>query len=341
MPANYIFLREHADVDIETVKMLNTCHEFLLEAVDSAPDDTTRYVVNMTSSTTYSAINTILNNIYTFLSKLYDTLLSEFNNFVLNNAKLVTKYREYIVYRFKKMKEPFIWKTYEYPFTKSKYPEIVEAKSYDNELTVIRDNIISGELDPVTIAVRVDKLLVEFGSKTANIAVNPNNIKDSTRSEMKRVYKGKPITKVITVPDIDKCLDEITSYREEQNRLRKIKRQLEAEYKELKYAHMKALKQDEKEAVTMRYLKDPKGELFRRMDTQKFATINMEMSRLLSGFITIYSEVYSSLMEIHRERIMDHRNMITALMEQTSILTTLNGKPSSGKPYKIQEELRT
>ena len=77
------------------------------------------------------------------------------------------------------------------------------------------------------------------------------------------------------------------------------------------------------------------------MDTQKFATINMEMSRLLSGFITIYSEVYSSLMEIHRERIMDHKNMITALMEQTSILTTLNGKPSSGKPYKIQEELRT
>ena len=145
MPANYIFLREHADVDIETVKMLNTCHEFLLEAVDSTPDDTTRYVVNMTSSTTYSAINTILNNIYTFLSKLYDTLLSEFNNLVLNNAKLVTKYREYIVHRFKKMKEPFIWKTYEYSFTKSKYPEIVEAKSYDNDLVVIRDNIISGE----------------------------------------------------------------------------------------------------------------------------------------------------------------------------------------------------
>ena len=308
---------------IDKISVLDSCYAALSEGV------TDTEVIRMTSSYTQSLITEVLENIKDGLLGLYQMIVEFLNNYILNTANLVQKYRNLIIERFYTLQEPFIFKTYEYPKLKDpNYPSL--SKSSDvvaADVDKLQARIISSNMAPSQVTEEVHRMVREFGRDV--IGGTPSMYGDlvgTVRSIVTKQVQGKRIDRKLTEHDISTFIDEICRHKEFRDDLRRTRDNIIADYEELKAQYKDAMERKEAESVGLKSLKYPHIEALTATERDRFASINLSMTQLFNGFITIYREAFNCKLQIMKDKVDANRAILVELMTRTNVLTTLSTK---------------
>lgn len=324
--------------------VIDSCYDAINEGVLDY------FVVDIAASNTYSMIMEVLDNAKNVLLKLVQNVLTFLNNYILNSALLADKYRDLIIQRFKTMKEPLIFYTYKYPNPKFKdYPVLVKSSiSLEQEISEMEDEIIQKNYTPDEAGDRVDKMLRSFGQDVLNARVDVSELKDSVVKIVRSKLQGKQIQRDLTKEDLNQFINEIKAYKSVKDDITRTKRNIEKDYNNLKKIYMDLMKKKEGEAIglpttDLKLLKHPEVEAFKVNDYQRFANINLHMTRLFNGFITIYSTAFDTKLNIIQEKIEANRAIIVEMLIRTGVFTSVNTKtPSKEKrPYVFNPSIKT
>ena len=319
---NYITPSLLVEGSVQKLDVLDSCYAALNEGIDDME------VIMMTSSYTQSFILEILDNIKETLLALYNKILTLLNNFILNTANLADKYRNLLIDRFIAMRDSFVFKTYEYPKLKDKnYPAIFKSSvSIEQDIQTLEDKIIERGLLSSQVEDEVHHLLKQFGRDVLDDEILPYALPESVRDSVDRHVRGKQITRKLTQKDINTFIDEICRHKEFRDDLNRTKANLLDDYTKLKKTYMESLKSREADILGIRSMKYRDLEQLKRSDRERFANINLSMTQLFNGYITIYREAFNRKLIIMQEKIEDNRRIIVELMTQTNILTTISTK---------------
>ena len=324
--------------------VIDRCYDAINEGVLD------NFVVDVAASNTYSMMMEVLDNVKETLLKLVQNVLTFLNNYILNSALLADKYRDLIIQRFKSMKEPFVFYTYEYPKLKSKdYPVLVKSSiSLEDEIREMEDEIIRKNLSPDEAASKVDKMLRSFGHDVLDARIDVSDLKSSVKKIIRDKIQGRQIQRDLTKEDLNQFINEIKTYKSVKDEITRTKANILNDYKNLRKAYMDLMQRKEGESiglptVDLKKLSQPEVEAFKLNDYQRFANINLHMTRLFNGFITIYSTAFDTKLNIIQEKIEANRAVIVEMLIRTGVFTSVNTKtPSkSHKPYVFNPSLKT
>lgn len=319
MVPDYNFLLENDYISIESldkISVLNTAIEVLTEGVD------THNVVSITSSYTHSLMFEILDNAKQFLMSLYQSVLASLNNYILNSALLMDKYSAAIIERYKKLDEPLMYKTYAYPKKIDReYPKQIKANDIASSIEELQD-----KTEPSQFGSAVDRFLESFGKQILDSSVNPNDLKNSTRQVVRYHLQGKEIEKRLTKDDLEDFIKEIKQYRDLKNDINRTKTMMLSDYEQLKRVCSSRMKRVTADRANIKAWDYPDKYELQVRDYERFADINIEMTRLLNGLITIYTESYNTKLSILQNKIDSNRAVIVELMSRTGLFASLNTK---------------
>lgn len=328
----YLLPESYSKIDV-----INSCNQAIDEGVAS---DT---IISMASSYTFNLVAEMLDNVKEALLAIYTKLLSYFNNYILNSVNLASKYRELIIDRYKILKKPVIFKTYEYTKLYDKnYPNLkMDITKLETQISEFQDSVISNNLSSDDVELWVDTMLLEFGGDVLDISVDTYELKDSVKLGTRQTIQGREIIKNLQPDDLSKFIDEICGYKKLKESIIRTKKEILSEYERLRSVYKKAMKKKEAESVGIDSIYNPEFTRFKTADSMRFANINMGMTRLFNGFITIYSESFNTKLACLQEKIDQNRDVIVRMMSETSILAAANPKnPARNRaPQKIGTEL--
>lgn len=316
---NYNFLLESDYISVESIdkiSILNASIGTFNEGTD------THNIVSITSSYTHSLVFEILDNVKQALLSLYQRVLAALNNYILNSANLMDKYSSLIIERYNKLDEPLVYSTYTYPKKIDKdYPKQIKSSDIIEKINDIQDNTDTSQFQSV-----VDKFLVSFSKDVINGSVDPNNLKDSTRKVIRSHLQGRPTNKTLNKNDLEEFIKEIKSYREVKNEINSTKTKMLNDYEQLKRVCSSRMKTITADRANIKAWQYPEKYELEAREYERFANVNMEMTRLLNGLITIYSESYNTKLNILQEKIDANRNVIVELISRTGLFASLNTK---------------
>lgn len=322
----------YTDKTYQTLSVLESCQDALNEGIDD-----TR-VIDMTLSYTYSYTMEILENIKEMLLKLCSTILSILNNFILNHAKYLSKYRELLKERLSKLKEPFIFERPEYQFKKD-FPKVIKASSeIETDIKRLQDHIRDENWDQYKVTVAVDHMIESFSKKVLGQTVDPDDITDTTIKIVTKEISGKSVISGLDEATIDQFIDEINDYKLHVSDVKKTKTDIIAEYKALRSIYERAIipPTEIKHIDRMKSIYDPEWYQFAVREKNRFASINTEMSRMFNGFIKIYEVSFNTKLNLLTQRLNSNRQIIHELLLRTGLTAALQTKQldRNTKPFK-------
>lgn len=322
---DYLLLPEsYAKMDI-----IDRCYESINEAT------ATPRVIEMTSSYTFGMVLEILDSVKTQLLSIQANILSYFNNYILNTANLADKYREMIIDRMKSLRSPIIYRTYNYQklFDKS-FPVLIKAQSPEitTKIEELQNKLIDENLGPDQQAEIIDNMIENFAYSIIGDTVDPANLRSSVTTVTQDILRGREQIRTLDSKSLSKFIDEIASYKPTKDALARTKKAIVDDYTALKAVYMSAMKKKESASVGIESIRDPDFIRFNKAEANRFATINMNMTRLFNGYITVYQEVFNTKLAVLREKIDSNRAIIVKLLTDTGVLASLNTKnPSTQK----------
>lgn len=329
----YLLPESYSKIDV-----INSCNQAIDEGVAS---DT---IISVASSYTFNLVAEMLDNVKEALLAIYTKLLSYFNNYILNSVNLASKYRELIIDRYKTLKKPVAFKTYEYTKLYDKnYPNLkMDMTKLETQISEFQDSVISNNLGSDDVESWVDKMLLEFGSNVLDISVDTYDLKSSVKSRTRQMIQGREVIKNLQPDDLSKFIDEICGYKKLKDSITRTKKEILSEYERLKSVYTKTMKKKEAESVGIDSIRNSEFSRFKTADSMRFANINMGMTRLFNGFITIYSESFNTKLACLQEKIDQNRDVIVRMMSETSIFAAANPKnPTRNRaPQKIGTKLQ-
>lgn len=329
----YLLPESYSKIDV-----INSCNQAIDEGVAS---DT---IISMASSYTFNLVAEMLDNVKEALLAIYTKLLSYFNNYILNSVNLASKYRELIIDRYKTLKKTVVFKTYEYTKLYDKnYPNLkMDMTKLETRISEFQDSVISNNLGSDDVESWVDKMLLEFGSSVLNISVDTYDLKSSVKSGTRQMIQGREVIKNLQPDDLSKFIDEICGYKKLKDSITRTKKEILSEYERLRSVYTKTMKKKEAESVGIDSIRNPEFSRFKTADSMRFANINMGMTRIFNGFITIYSESFNTKLGCLQEKIDQNRDVIVRMMSETSIFAAVNPKnPARNRaPQKIGTKLQ-
>lgn len=302
-------------------------------------------VITMGKTYTYSMVIEFLDNVKEKLLKLCSTVLSYLNNYILNSAKLIDKYREILKDRLKDLDEPFTFSYYKYPKEKD-YPSIIPSNGWvESEVRKLQSTIKKDGWTTERVENAINKLLEEFADRTVHGPIDPYNIKDTTASIIYRKLRGDIDIRILTADELDKMIDEFKTYKPYIDEIKRTKSSVEKDYTALKKAYSNAVKIDPetKDITNLQMIYDPDLATFKANEQVRFGDINIQMTRLFTGFIDIYNTAFTTKLNIIRERVDINRHVIQELIQRTGIFAALNTKNPDRykKPYKYEPNIET
>jgi len=307
----------------QKLDVLDSCYAALSEGVGDIE------VIRTTSSYTESMILEILENVKNGLIEIYKRILALLNNYIINTATLADKYRNLLIERMYKLDAPFIFKTYEYPkVSDPDYPRVFKAAdAVERDVKKLMEKIIAHSLDQVQINNEIHKMIITFGQDALDALVSPyGDLRDSVRAAVFKKVRGKPIERKLTESDIDTFIREISRYKDTKDDLVRTKNNVLEDYTELKRTYMNLIKRQEAQSVGLKSLKYPEVEELKAADRDRFASINLSMTKLFDAYITIYKAAFDCKLTIIREKIEANRSILIELMSRTNVLTSLATK---------------
>lgn len=323
----------------EKLAVLESCDAALNEGIFD------NRIVTTAASYTYSMIIELLENAKNTLLKLCSVVLSYLNNYILNSAKLVDKYRELLKDRVSKLSEPFSYSYYEYPDSKH-YPVVIAVSgSMRDTIAKLQDTIKTKKWTADRVENAVNDLLQDFGRKTVGESVDIWDIKASVTEAVTKHVRGKLDIRILTKDDIDQFANDMKQYRPLVDEIKRTKSDVEKDYKELRVLYEGALKvpTEIKSITKMQTAFDPQLSAMKAKETQRFSDINVQMSRLFNGFITIYNTAFNTKLNLIQERIDINRAVINELLRRTGVIAALATTTPDRyrKPFKYEPSIKT
>lgn len=320
--SDYLLLPE----SYEKMAVIDSCYAAINEAA------ATNRIVDITDSYTFGMILEILEAAKNQLISIQEALLSYFNNYILNTANLADKYRDLIIERLGKLRSPIIYRTYSYHklFDKS-YPALIKATNTDlvSSIEEFQNHILDESLNADQQGEIIDHMLEDFAYRVIETPVDPTDLKSSVDKAVRDVLRGREQIRTLDSKSLSKFIDEIAMYKPTKDALARTKKAMLDDYATLKSTYTAAMKKKEAASVGIASIKDPEFVRFNRAEADRFATINMNMTRLFNGYITIYREVFDTKMEVLREKIDSNRAIIIKLLTETGLLAVVNSKNPS------------
>lgn len=323
-PSNYISEELALPESYAKMEVIDACYDSINESV------ATPMTIDTASSYTYSMIIEILDSVKERLLSIYSAVLSQLNNYILNTANIADKYQNLIIDRYDKLEAPIIYRTYSYDklFDKN-YPVIIKAPSLYKDIEDFQAQIADHELQYDQQVEVVDAMLIKFASDVANVTVDPSQLKESIDAAITDMYRGKSEVKTLTKQDLRKFINEITSYKPLKDAVNRTRKSVLDGYNTLKSTYTAAMKHKEALSVGVKSISNPEYVRFNQNDANRFAKINMNMTRLFNGYITIYQEIFNVKLDMLKEKIDSNRAIIVKLLTETNILTAVNTKNPS------------
>lgn len=312
-------------------KVLTTCYKAIDEGViDNAID-------NLTSTYTQSLILDILDNIKENLLKLYQSVLSALNNYILNTASIADKYRNLIILRYEKMDGKIIFQTYEYDKLYKLPTDVRSIYNVEKDAQDIVNMGLSDSYDSIEAEKRVDKYINDFSKSVIGTTVSLYNIKASTESSCKQMMRGREITRTLTSADLDKFIDEIKKYKDLKNQVSTTKTQIVKYYNSLRGQFLSTFKMVPSDKIgVLKRAQDPTGAAVLDKQYQQYTEARIQLTRLFDGYINIYNAAFNTKLQLLHEKIMRNRNVIVEMMTTTSLFAALHTKQpkKNSAPYK-------
>ena len=318
----------------EKLSVIESCHQAMLEDVND-----TR-VISTATAYTYSMVMEFLDSVKARLFKLCSFVLSLLNSYILNNARYLDKYREILKERIKKLPEPFSFSYYEYPFPKD-YPVVIPGTNgIDQEIKQIQEKIQKESWVGEKVAISVDAMLKKFGRDTVGEDVDVYDLKASVTEIVTRKCRGELQVHILTESDIDAFIKDFQSYKPYADDIKRTKTNIEKDYILLKKTYERAIKMPEeiKDITRLEIARDPELASFKAQEQNRFAEINLQMTRLFTGFIKIYDTAFDTKLQLLQERIATNKAVINQLLVNAGIMSAVNTKTPDQrkKPYKYE-----
>lgn len=325
---------DHIDVSMtDNLMLVETCSTAINEGV------TDPSVVDISRKNTMSVIFRFLNQCYTFLKKLAEQVLIVLNNYIINSANLVDKYRSIIKEKYRSLDTPMLIRTYEFPHLyDANYPNIIDQGKLRPKLDELLANIKENNLSSNEVKYEVDDAIMDISNQIIGSMVDPNDIKNTTRDIVTRYISGQNRVVRITEKDLDKFINEIKDYKKMKEAIKKTRDNVNKDYSTLMKLYGK-VDHEQVGSTNIQGMKTPQIQQLQVEDYKRFNDINLEMSRLLSGIVTIYNTSYNTKLEILKKKIEYDRSVLTALMVNTGTFAAINTKnpTTNGKPYDFTE----
>lgn len=323
------------DSTYEKLSVLESCHLALLEGIDD------QRVVSTANAYTHSLVIEFLDSVKQKLFKLCSTVLSLLNSYILNSARYLDKYREFLKAQIPKLKEPFSYSYYEYPLEKD-YPVIIPGNGgiIENEIKRMQERIRNDEWTSTQVANAVDNMIRKFSHDAIGSEVDVYDLKQSVTEIVTNRCRGNAIVNFLTEKDIDKFVKDLQSYRPMADEIKKTRTNIDKDYQLLKKTYERAIKVplDVKSITRLDMVRDPELASFKANEQVRFADINVQMTRLFTSFIKIYDISFDTKLQILQERIEINKNIIKELLLNTGIAGAVNTKSPDVKkvPYKYE-----
>ena len=331
--------RYYSPKTYENLAILESCDQVLLE------EGFDTRVIDMVLSYTQSTTLEILENVKEGLLQLCSMVLSALNNFIINNAKYVDRYREFLKDRVTKLDPPFIYEAYEYKLVKD-YPRVVKSTvEVESKIVELQGKIRTDKWTDAQVALSVDHMLEWFSDRVLGEECDPDDPKNSVRKIVTQKIRGEREPKGLDARNIDKFIDEIKMYRDHMNDIKKTKSNIIADYNMLKKVYAKAItpppevQEYSKNKLAVTY--DPEYASFIVHEKGRFMDINTQMSRLFNGFIAIYEAAFDTKLKLLKERVDSNREILAELLKRTQLTALINAKqsPNDRKPFKYEPKI--
>lgn len=284
-------------------------------------------IISTATTYTHSMFYEILENVKETLLKFIQKVLSVLNNYYLNNVKLLEKYREIILDRLTKVKDPIKHETFEYPEVRD-YPHAIRTTSgVEKDIIKLHDDIRSENLTSEKVRSYIDRLLQSFGKEVLETTPDPYNLRSSTKKIVEKRIRGKSVTVTIDRYTLDKYIEQITTYKRDKDDIIRVRKNLIDDYNLLKKTYADVTK-NPTGIITNRIqaIVDPDKEAFMVNEYSRYATIHVEMMRLFNGYIAIYQAAFETKLQELQNKINDNKNTIIAIITQTGLFAALNTK---------------
>lgn len=319
--------------------VIDSCYQAINEDLGD------QFVIDRACSYTYSMVMEVLERAKDMLIKLCQQVLSYLNNYILNTANLADKYRNLIIDRYGTLQRPIVYKTYTYPKLKDKtYPKpIGSSTELENQIREMQDAIIDKNLSADQAEELVDKLLTKFSRDVIGAPVSMYETRDTARKIVYEHLRGREKIKTLDKDDLDDFITEIKVYKSVKDDIIRTRTETLKYYDTLKRVYTSVMENRLKDQPDLKFLKNPGTEEFKAAEYQRFANINLQMTRLFNGFITIYTEAYNAKLNVIKEKIDANRTVIVEIMTQTGVFAAINTKTPSRdrKPYVFDPFIKT
>lgn len=339
------------DKVFKAMDILESCYA----AIDEGIND--RTLVDIARNNATSMILGTLDRSLVILNTAHDSLTAYINNYILNYAKLVEKYRSTIIQMYERITKPIIYRTFQYPFIKGYYPVAVNLDphkypnlmglpaDWSNFITHAKDFASDNEYEReevrVYFPIQVDKIIEEYSKDTIGDKVRPNNIEADTKLIVQSKLRGSPKTVALTQRNLNDIINSIIA--ESKEMLKDVKATKPAFTKDNKTLHTLIERYPNNGKVSIRQsikmLKYPDEYQEERAELYRFSDINLELNRLFSGLVSMYTNTYATKMQVIRERIDTSREVLVGLLQAAGAFSAINNKTAArnSKPLKDDE----
>lgn len=330
-PSEFLIEQVSSPDDLYVLQVIDSCYTALYEGVSDS------FVVNTTTSTTYKFLDELLDRIYKTLQSIYVQVLNYMNNYFMNSARLLDKYRNIILDRYTKLKSPILYKTHQYTglYDKS-YPNVVHPSDIQHYLESYQTDVTDYFTTPETVADDTAVYVSKFAVDTIGKPINNFDIKTQVEAIVRKKCQGMEIVKALNAADLDKFINEIVKYKDLKNAIIATKNSMTAEYKALKSAMMAQMKQQLSQKYNINDISNPDAADLKNAEYNRFAAINTQLSQMYNSFIIIYNVAYSTKLKVLSEKIDENRQVINDLLAQTSVFAAAN--PSVPRAYRAPQK---
>lgn len=337
------FIPEHLIDDSIYVPMdiLESCYT----AIDEGVIDPS--IVDIARNNSDSMVISYLDRSLYLLEKYTESLNSYLNNFILNYAKLAEKYKSVIIQMYEKSNTPITYHTYQYPKQRDKFPRELNIKldwyRLVSEARGYADVDISQLSKDEYLNVQVDKALQEFTQSYLGKKLNVKSLENETRKHTQDTLRGVSKTIGLTPKNINDIINNIVDDAKSAiKELKTTKAQYQKDYKSLQSV-FDVRKPNKKISFThaISMMKKPEMYAFEREELRRFSTVNLEINRMLTGLVTVYSTAFSTKLTIIKEKIDVDRELLVKLLEVAGTFAAINNKTATkqSQPLKKVEEI--
>nr|DAH19443.1 MAG TPA: hypothetical protein [Caudoviricetes sp.] len=330
-PSEFLIEQVSSPEDLNTLQLIDSCYTALSEGVNDS------FVINTTKSSTYKFLDELLDRIFKFLTDLYVQVLNYMNNYFMNSARLLDKYRNIIMTRYAKDKTNLIYKTHTYPGLYDKnYPNIVSASDIQESLEAFQNQITDEFVTSDTVAEKTEMYVSKFAVDTIGARIDPFDLKVQVEKVVRKKCQGMEVVKSLSASDLDTMINEIAKYKPMKDAILATKKSMTSEYKSLKSAMLNEMRQKTAEKIGINNITNPDAADLVNAEYTRFAAINMSLTQMYNAFITIYNIAYTTKLKVLAEKIDENRQVINDLLVKTSVFAAAN--PTKPRAYRAPQK---